>query len=105
MDCDSTLHDELKNMREPACPFCDRLLVEAHKAAELCCSKQDMNDVNGKNTCTNCGVVHSDIYVTDKFDFYENLYKIRKKSIYHRKYHIENLLFNISSKNNIELNI
>ena len=31
MDCDYRIHDELNNMQEPTCPFCDRLLVEVVK--------------------------------------------------------------------------
>ena len=87
-------------MMESTCPFCDRLLVEVNKAVDPCCSKQDMN---GKNTCINCGVVHSDIYVTEYFNFYDNIHKIRQKSVYHRKYHIENVLDSISSENYVQL--
>ena len=36
-------------------------------------------------------------------DFYNNMYKIRKKSVYHRNYHIDNVLDNISCENNIQL--
>ena len=42
MDCNSQIHDELKNMGQSKCPFCDRLLVEFHKVVESCCSEQDM---------------------------------------------------------------
>ena len=100
MDCDSVLHNELKNMEEPTCPFCDQLLVEVDKVVDPCCSEQDMN---GKNTCINCGVVNSDIYVTEYVNFYDNIHRIRQKSVYHRKYHIENVLDSIFSDNNIQL--
>ena len=48
-------------------------------------------------------MVNSDIYVKEYFDFYDNIHKIRKKSVYHRKYHIDNVLGSISSENNIQL--
>ena len=32
------------------------------------------------------------------------MYKIRRKSVYHRKYHIENVINNISRENKIQLN-
>ena len=33
------------------------------------------------------------IYVVFNFiDFYENMYKMKRKSVYHRKYHIENVI-------------
>ena len=36
-------------------------------------------------------------------DFYENMHRIRKKSIYHRKYHILNVINDIAQKNNIQV--
>ena len=68
MDCNSVLHDELKSMGEPTCPFCDRLLVEVDKVevdkvVELCCSEQDKENLNGMNICINCASVHGYDYV------------------------------------------
>ena len=34
---------------------------------------------------------------------YENIHRIRKKSIYHRKCHILNVINDIAQKNNIEI--
>ena len=103
MNCNSQIHDELKNMGEPTCFFCDQLLAEVSKADEPCCSERDMRNVNGMNTCVNCGSVHGCDYVMEYFNFYDNMHRIRQKSVYNRKYHIENTLFNISRNNNIEL--
>ena len=100
MSCNLILHDEFLNMGEIICPFCDKQLTTLPNTVDPCCSEQDMN---GENTCINCGVVNSDIYVTEYFNFYDNIYKIRKKSIYNRKYHIENVLDGIFSENNIQL--
>ena len=36
-------------------------------------------------------------------NFYENRHKIRKKSVYHRKYHIMNVMNDIAQKNNIQI--
>ena len=42
---------------------------------------------DGYLVCINCGQVH-DYLTADKYmDFYENRHKIRKRSVYHRKYH------------------
>ena len=95
------IHDELKNMGEPTCPFCEQLTEEVNKAAELCCSEQNMETINGMNTCVNCGLVDGCDYVPEYFNFYDNIHKIRKKSVYHRKYYIENVLDSIFSENNI----
>ena len=103
MSCNSQIHDELKNMDESVCPFCNQLLIEGNKDDEPCFSKQDMANKNGMNVCLNCGLVHGCDYVIGYIDFYENMYKIRRKSVYHRKYHIENVLNDICFENRIDL--
>ena len=106
MRCNTQIHDELKSMGEPTCPFCDQLLTElteAEKVIESCCCEQDMENVNGMNVCINCGSVHGYDYVPEHVDFYENMYKIRRKSVYHRKYHIENVLNSICYRNRVQL--
>ena len=103
MSCNSQIHDELKNMEESTCPYCDQLLVEVDKVAESCCIGQEMANKNGMNLCLNCGIVHGYEYAIEYLDFYENMYKIRRKSIYQRKYHIETVMNNICFKNRIDL--
>ena len=103
MCCNSQIHDELKNMEESRCPFCDRLLVEADKVMEPCCSEQDMETVDGMNICINCGSVHGYDYVTEYFKFYENMHLIRGKSRYHRNYHIDNVVNSLYFENDIQL--
>ena len=102
MSCNSQIHDELKNMGESTCPFCDRLLIEVDKVVESCCDKQDTETVNGMNTCINCGLVCGYVYVPEYIDFYDNIHRIRHKSVNHGKYHIDNVLYSISSENNIQ---
>ena len=105
MSCDSQIHDELKNMGESICPFCEQLTGEVDKVVESCCDEQDTETVDGMNVCINCGSVHGYDYATEYFNFYDNMHKKRQKSVYHRKYHIDNVLdiYSISSKNNIQL--
>lgn len=51
--------------------------------------------------CINCSQVHDDYQPESEYvDFYD---KIRKKSIYHRKYHIWNLINDIAQKNRIQV--
>ena len=38
-------------------------------------------------------------------NFYENLYRIRRKSVYHRKYHLNNILMDIGIKYNITFSV
>ena len=88
MYCNSVIHDELKNMEECTCPYCDQLLVEVNKAAELCCGEQELEIIDGMNTCINCGLVHGNYYTIESFNFYDKMHLIRRKSVYNRKYHI-----------------
>ena len=103
MCCNSQIHDELKNMEESTCPFCDQLLVEGDNVVESCCSEQDIENKNGINVCINCGSIHGYVYVHEYINFYENMYRIRRKSVYHRKYHIENVLNSICYGNRVGL--
>ena len=103
MACNSQIHVELKNMEESTCPYCDQLLVEGDKVAESCCSEPNMTNKNGMNVCLNCGLVHGCEYAIEYLDYYANLHRIRRKSIYQRKYHIETVMNNICFKNRIDL--
>ena len=96
MDCNTQIHDELKNMMEFKCPFCDQQLVKVDKVDELCCDEQELENIDGMNTCVNCGSVLGYVFVDKCIDIYENIYKIRKKSVYYRKYYIENVMNSIS---------
>ena len=103
MCCNSQIHDELKNIEESTCPFCDQLLVEGDNTTQLCCSEPNIEHNAAMNICLKCGSVHSYDYVNEYINFYENMHKIYKKSVYHRKYHIENVLNRICYMNNMEL--
>ena len=37
------------------------------------------------NVCKSCGVVHGAPILYDYIDFYQDMYKIKKKSVYQRK--------------------
>ena len=90
-------------MGESTCPYCDQLLVEGDVLADPCYSEQSVSDVDGMNVCLNCGLVHSCVYADERIDFYENIHRIHRKSVYHRKYHIENVLNSICFENRVKL--
>ena len=90
-------------MEEYTCPYCDQLLLKDDKVSESCCSTPDMSNENGINVCINCGLVHGYDNVNEYIDFYENMYRIRRKSVYNRKYHIENVMNDICFENRIDL--
>ena len=103
MCCNSQIHDELNNIGESVCPFCDQLLEEGEKVIEPCCFDQNIGNKNGMNVCVNCGLVYGYDNVNEYIDFYENIYRIHRKSMYHRKYHIENVLNTICYEKSVEL--
>ena len=45
--------------------------------------------------CQSCGVVQGYNFVEEYIDFYKNRQKLKRKSVYHREYHINNALLNI----------
>ena len=106
MNCNIVLHDEILDSGEISCPFCNQNLDEEAKNNSvnnhLCCDNQDfIND--GMLVCQSCGVVQGHNYVKEYVDFYDNRHKLRRKSVYHREYHINNALLNIEEKYGIEI--
>ena len=101
--CDFQIHEQLRDILEHSCPFCDQVLVEIDKVTDKCCDKQCIENLNGIQICVHCGLTHSCVYDTGYHDFYANLHKINKKSIYIRFYHIQNVLNKICSYYMVDL--
>ena len=53
--------------------------------------------------CKNCGQVYDYLTADEYVDFYKNRLKIKRKSVYHRKYHILNVINDIAHNNNIQV--
>ena len=71
----------------------------------LCCDNQEIVINNGYIVCRNCGVVQGYKKAKEFINFYENLYRMRRKSVYHRKYHLNNILMDISTEHNITFSV
>ena len=104
MSCEN-IHNELKNMEEIICPFCNEEIGEHTIKKESCCSEQNIENRNGKNVCLSCGSVHGYSPFIEYVDFYQNKHRFYRKSVYQRKYHIENIINNIKLKNNFQITI
>lgn len=105
MNCNSELHDEFKNMGEINFPFYDKQLKDRSvQKDEQCCENKELHNDKGMNVCQNCGQVYGYDNALEFIDCHENMYIIRSKSVYHRKYHIENILNQINEKHGIEIN-
>ena len=105
MNCNLEIHHEFKNMGEFTCSFCDQQLKDfmSVEKDDMCC---DDKELITEHVCRNCGVVDSYETTPRYIDFYENKYKIRRKSVYIRKYHILNVISGIDideNNNNIQI--
>ena len=93
----------LNKKNQVQCPFCDEILYQV-KSIETKCSERPNITIDGsKIVCSNCGSMHGYNTAIEFMDFYENMYRKRKKSIYHRKYHILNVIDDIAQKNRIQI--
>ena len=85
MNC-AEFHSELIRHGQMECPFCNKKLEETKSIKPRCCDRPNLiNDTH--IVCTNCGVVNGYLTANEFVDFYENMYRIRKKYI------IENITF------------
>ena len=53
--------------------------------------------------CKNCGQVHDYLTADEYVDFYGNRHKIKRKSVYHRKYNTLNVMNDIAQINNVQI--
>ena len=112
MNCDMELHESLIESGDIVCPFCNQNLEDSdekprYRSAKyyLCCDCQDIINNNGMIVCRSCGIVQGYETAREYVDFYENRHKMKRKSVYHRKYHINNILMDISTKHNITFSV
>ena len=87
-------------MGEVICPFCDEQISEIAKKDDFCCFERELIKDKGELVSKNCGKVDSYGTIDEYIDFYENKYKMIRKSVYHRKYHIRNIVNNMSINGN-----
>ena len=111
MDCEIGIHEAFIELKQNICPFCKQLLEDEKKCDiiieeyYLCCDCQDIINDNGMIVCRSCGIVQGYKTAREYVDFYENRYRMRRKSVYHRKYHLNNILMDISTKHNITFSV
>ena len=103
MMCYKDVHELLIQEEYVTCVFCNEQIYDPGKPQqeEPCCDSMRLIKDNFL-VCKNCGQVHKSLTADEYIDFYENRHRIKRKSIYYRKYHI-NTLNDIAQKNNIQL--
>ena len=98
------LHNSLVEDGEISCPFCDQQLQQPDlQTVEACCDNPTFESENGKILCQNCSQLTGEDLIAEYIDFYQDMYKIRKKSIYNQKYHIENVIRDLTAAHNIQI--
>ena len=109
MSCNEKFHEMIRNeIEEKFCPICsqdmefnDECQIVYLKEYDVCCDCQDMINNFGKFVCRSCGIVQGYEPAREYVNFYENRHRMKRKSLYHRKYHINNILMDIGIKHNI----
>ena len=105
MICGDEIHVALKEVGVLECLFCRyRFMEEKSIKDDLCCDKRDIINDDGKLVCRSCGIVSGFEFARECVNFHQNRYRFVRKSVYHRKYHIKNKLFEIINKYGILLN-
>ena len=112
MNCDMELHEGLIELGDVVCPFCKRTLEDSDEKPrdsslkyDLCCDCQDIINNDRMIVCRSCGIVQGYEPAREFIDFYDNRHRIRRKSVYHRKYHINDILMRISMNHKIEISV
>ena len=112
MNCDIELHEGLIETGDIVCPFCDQNLEDSDEKPrdrlvkyDLCCDCQDIINNDVMIVCRSCGIVQGYKTAREYVNFYENKYRIKRKSVYHRKYYINNVLLEISYSHNITFSV
>ena len=67
-------------------PFCDEILYHVKSTETKCCERPNITIDGFKIVCRNCCCRHGYKTANEFCGFYENMYRMRKNSIYHRKY-------------------
>ena len=88
------------------CPHrCTEVIKTNEPVEEKCCKNRNISLKNGLFVCINCGLVHGLDFEPYKFmiDFHENLHKVRRKSVYQGKYHVEMVIYNSNDETRIQI--
>ena len=100
MNCTIELHDELSQTTYTNCQFCKHQISDYYTDKQSnCCEQPDITEDDSRLQCVKCGQIGDELFKDNYIDVYENMYKIREKSVYVRKYHVINVLDEISLYN------
>ena len=101
--CNEEVHDLLIQESHINCIFCNKQIQDPDKPKRYFCCDSMRLIKDGFIVCKNCGQIHDYLTADEYIDFYENRHRIKRKSVYHRKYHILNVINDIADDNNIQV--
>ena len=83
MYCEKLHYDNLFLKEYVICPFCGVKIQEINNKnnQKTHCWGQKISEIDYQMICIICGQIYYEIYQNNFIDFYENMYKIRKKSV------------------------
>ena len=101
--CNEEVHELLIQESHINCIFCNKQIQDPGNPKRYFCCDSMRLIKDGFIVCKNCGQVHDYSTADEYLDFYENRHRIKRKSVYHRKYHILNIINDIAYDNNIQV--
>lgn len=81
-------HDAFRNLGNVVCSICDKQVQGQVVKNEPCYVMMEEENVDGAYVCKNCGK--------------DNCFRIVHKSVYHRSFHIDDILMDLSCEFNIK---
>ena len=103
MYCNKSIHFYLNQENYIECPFCYEIMQNPNPQTYKCCDDTNITHYDSYLTCENCASIHGYQPSKEYIDFYENRYRIKRKSVYNRKYHLENKIINLVQLNNTQI--
>ena len=101
--CNKEVYELLIQEGQVNCIFCNRQIQDPGKPRRYFCCDSMRLIKDDFIVCKNCGQVHDEYFSPEYIDFYENRYRMKRKSIYYRKSHIINTMNDVAQKNNIQI--
>ena len=106
IDCNDAIYGEFKTSKcwtDLLSFFSNEELQEHTIKSEPFCENMKLENDNGEFVCVYFGQVDRYDTVNKFVDFYDNRHNIIQKSVYHRKYHIQNTIFDKCKRYNIQI--
>ena len=103
MYCDKSVHFYLNQENYIERPFCYKQIQNSNPIKSTCCNNMEITNNGSCFICKQCSSVHGYQTARGYIDFYENRYRIKRKSVYNRKYHLQNKIISLVELNNIQI--